>query len=129
MDHGSYCRRMHVRFCELIASSSTNWQARKINEKEKACQIAINALSSSVTEVHNQLTEDHRHVRRSNRNKASLRGIEAASHQPGWRFCGFFRKLRRGRLLKKRFLEVLGRVSVEQKTNGQGGKPKTMHWR
>jgi hypothetical protein len=81
------------------ASSSSNWQARMINEKEKACQIAINVLPSSSTEVRDQLTEDHRHARRSKRNKASLRDIEAASHQPGWRICGFCEKLRRGRTL------------------------------
>ena len=81
------------------ASSSINRQARRVNEKEKACQIAINVLPSSATEVRNQLAEDHRHARRSKRNKASLRDIEAEAHQPGWRFCGFFEKLRRGRLL------------------------------
>jgi hypothetical protein len=32
-------------------------------------------------------------------NWASLRGIEAKSHPPGWRICGFCRKLRRGRIL------------------------------
>jgi len=26
---------------------------------------------------------------------ASLRGVEAACHQPGWGFCGFFEKLRK----------------------------------
>jgi hypothetical protein len=80
------------------ASSSSNWHARSINEK-MACQIAINVLPSSSTEVRDQLAEDHRHVRRSNRNKASLRDIEAESHQPGWRICGFCEKLRRRRLL------------------------------
>jgi hypothetical protein len=66
---------------------------------KKACQIAINVLPSSSTEVRDQLAEDHRHVRRSKRNKASLRDIEAASHQPGWRICDFCEKLRRRRLL------------------------------
>ncbi|KAI8936335.1 hypothetical protein NX059_006749 [Plenodomus lindquistii] len=80
---------------EWEASSSTNWQARRINEKTKACQIAVNTLPSSATEVRNWLAEDHRHACRSNRNKASLRGIEAATHQPGWGFCGFFEKLRK----------------------------------
>ena len=65
--------------------------------KKKACQIAINALPSRSTEVRTQLAEDHRHTRRGRCNKASLRGIEAESHQPGWRICGFCRKLRRGR--------------------------------
>jgi hypothetical protein len=60
-----------------------------------ACQIAINILPPSSTEVRDQLAEDHRHDRRSSRNKASLRDIEAAIHQPGWRICGFFEKLRR----------------------------------
>jgi hypothetical protein len=85
----------------LETSSSSSWQASSINEKEMACQIAINVLPSSLTEVQDQLAEDHRHVRRSNRNKASLRDIEAETHQPGWRICGFFEKLRRERLLKK----------------------------
>lgn len=88
-------------------SSSINWQARGINEKEKACQIAINVLPPGATEVHDRLAEDHRHARRSKRNKASLRDIEAKTHQPGWRFCGFFEKLRRGRLLKNMIHEVL----------------------
>jgi hypothetical protein len=60
--------------------------------KKKACQIAINVLPSSSTEVRNQLAEDHRHARQSKRNKASLRDIEAESHQPGWRFSGFLEK-------------------------------------
>jgi hypothetical protein len=62
-----------------------------------ACQIAINTLPSRSTEVRARLAEDHRHTRRSKCNKASLLGIEAESHQPGWRICGFCRKLRRGR--------------------------------
>lgn len=93
--------------CPPNASSSINWQARGINEKEKACQIAINVLLPGATEVHDRLAEDHRHARRSKRNKASLRDIEAKTHQPGWRFCGFFEKLRRGRLLKNMIHEVL----------------------
>ena len=72
-------------------SSSTNWQASSINEKENACQIAINVLPPSATEVHDRLAEDHRHARRSKRNKASLRDIEAQSHQPGWRSVAFLR--------------------------------------
>ena len=80
-----------VFFLELPAS-------RKAPMK-KACQIAINTLPSRSTEVRAQLAEDHRHTRRSKCNKASLLGIEAESHQPGWRICGFCRKLRRGRVL------------------------------
>jgi hypothetical protein len=64
-------------------------------KKEMACQIAINVLPSSSTEVRDQLAEDHRHARRGKRNKASLRDIEAETHQPGWRICGFFEKLRK----------------------------------
>jgi len=74
-------------------SSSSNQQAESIDEK-KACQIAINTLPSRSTEVRARLAEDHRHTRRSKCNKASLLGIEAESHQPGWRICGFCRKLR-----------------------------------
>jgi hypothetical protein len=59
--------------------------------------MAINVLPPSSTEVRDQLAEDHRHARRGKRNKASLRDIEAKTHQPGWRFCGFCEKLRRGR--------------------------------
>ena len=79
-------------------SSSSNQQAESIDEK-KACQIAINTLPSRSTEVRARLAEDHRHTRRSKCNKASLLGIEAESHQPGWRICGFCRKLRRERVL------------------------------
>jgi hypothetical protein len=71
---------------------------------KKTCQIAINVLPSSATEVRNRLAEDHRHARRSKRNKASLRDIEADTHQPGWRFCGFCEKLRREEITIKMIL-------------------------
>ncbi len=83
------CRVLR-KYC-LKTPSSTDWQARGINEKEKACQIAVNVLPSSATEVRNQLAEDHRHARQSKRNKASLRDIEAETHQPGWRSVAFLR--------------------------------------
>jgi hypothetical protein len=83
------CAQCSMFFLELPAS-------RKAPMKN-ACQIAINTLPSRSTEVRARLAEDHRHTRRSKCNKASLLGIEAESHQPGWRICGFCRKLRRGR--------------------------------
>lgn len=116
---------LHV--CQQKASSSINWQARGINEKEKACQIAINVLPPSATEVHDKLAEDHRHARRSKRNKASLRDIEATAHQPGWRFCGFFEKLRRGRLLKNMIHEVLGDM-VSKLRKGRRGAQCRAGW-
>jgi hypothetical protein len=51
-------------FMLLQWSPSINQQASRINEN-RACQIATNILPSSSTEVRNQLTEDHRHERRS----------------------------------------------------------------
>jgi hypothetical protein len=63
------------------------------------CQIALNVLPSSPAEARNQLAEDHRHARRSMRKKASLRDIEAETHQPGCEFCGSCEELRRGRIL------------------------------
>lgn len=43
-------------------------------KKQKACQIAINVLLSSVTEVHSQSAEDHRHACRSNRKQGLTPG-------------------------------------------------------
>jgi hypothetical protein len=57
---------------------------------------------------HNQSTEDHRHDRRSSRNKASLRDIEADSHQPGWRFCGYLEVTQK----RTTTIEMILRLSV-----------------
>ena len=81
-------------------------------EMVKTCQNSIDARLTQPAEARHRnkveiittLSHQAKHelswsVRRVESVKFSLLGIEDINHQPRWRFCGFFEKLRRGRLL------------------------------